>query len=150
MSSRLVLAMPHLAMHRRAASMTRCSCVATRSVPVNVTMRQIYPICLAVNRVSVCHLSLCSSRTTQDPGQELGPYQAADLAGVGEVPAALVADEAEQHAGHVIGGLLGIDARRQVLALQVGHEEAADEDQDALALNGELGQQALRLGLEHL
>src|SRR5437764_5984371 len=120
MSSRVVLAIPQRAMHRRAASMIRCSCVATRSSPTNITMRQIYPICLAVNSVSVCHRSLCSRmwRLLEDSCEQLGPHQAAHLGRVGEVPSPLAADEAEQHAGHVVGGLPGIDAWRQVLALQ--------------------------------
>src|SRR3954468_8977637 len=123
-------------MHRRAASMTRCSCVPRRSGPTNVIVRQIYPLCLAVNR-SQCvmgHSTAPAVESAEDAGEQFGPHALGDLAGIGQVPPALVADEAEQHASHVVGGLLGLHARPEVLALQVRDEETPDEDEDAFAL----------------
>src|SRR3954471_7253354 len=94
-SSRVVLPIPHRAMHRRAASMTRCSCVPRRSGPTNVIVRQIYPLCLAVNR-SQCvmgHSTAPAVESAEDAGEQFGPHELGDLAGIGQVPPALVADE---------------------------------------------------------
>ena len=63
----------------------------------------------------------------QDSGDQLGADELRDLVPVGEVPAALVADERQQHAGHVVGGLLESMPGRSVLALEVGDQEAGDE-----------------------
>src|SRR5437763_16571563 len=97
-------------MQRRAASMTRCSCIP-RPGSTNVIVRQIYPLCLAVNR-SHCVMSHAASSVThsirQNTSEKFGTDQLGDLGGVGQVPPALVADEAEQHAGDVVGRRLGL------------------------------------------
>ena len=67
---------------------------------------------------------LARSSTSQDAGEDLGADEAADLVPVGEVPAALGADERQEQAGHVLRRLVGVDARPQRLPLEVGLEEA--------------------------
>jgi hypothetical protein len=62
----------------------------------------------------------------EEPGDELGAHELADLAPVAEVPAAGRTDQAQHHPGHVLGRRGHLDAGPEPLGGEVRLEEGGD------------------------